>query len=88
MAAVKCQEDFGPVPDVEAEKSFVRRRSAKFARVGAYVGAAIAKAVVARIIHNSSKDDLDVPFLFDSSYRNAGKFDVDGDIPVQHVIFA
>ena len=76
------------MPDVEAHKGFLLRRSAKFVRVSAYVGAAVAKAVVARIVHNSSADNLDVPFFWNNSYNNSGFFDVDGDIPVQQVICA
>ena len=85
--AEKCDQDFGPFPGVDSEKGFLIRRSAKYARVCAYVGVAVAKSVVARIIHDSTRDDLDKPILWDSSFRNSCKFDVDGDPPVQHVIY-
>lgn len=86
-AAEKSEQELGPVPGVDSDKGFVRRRSAKYARICAYIGVAVAKSVVARIIHNSTTDDLDKPFMWDSSYRNSGRFDVDGDIPVQHIIY-
>ena len=84
-AAEKSDHDHGPMLGVDSNIGFVRRRSAKYARVCTYMGVAIAKAVVARIVHNSTIDSLE-PFLWDSTWRNTGKFDVDGDLPVQHAV--